>query len=135
MCIEIVLSVLSLGFYYYDIVKDILVLYIFSYVEKAILNGEDIRTKFDSVGGVNFNVLIAYLGVVLVTSELAIYWRINSKEHMFVKTFNVHPNSSVFRLVVKIFPMHFIFFKKEPSPFIKIGSKRCRYVNWINNFC
>ena len=110
--IQISKSLLNLGLFYHDIVKDIIVLYILSYVENAILSDEDLKTKFDTVGGINFPLLIVYLAMVLVISEAAIYWQINNRKDMFEKAFNIDPNSRVCRTFVKVFPMHFIFLQK-----------------------
>ena len=109
---QVSMSLLHLGLFYYDIVKDIIVLYILSYVENAILRDADLKTKFDTVGGINFQLLVVYLALVLVISEAAIYCQINNRKDMFEKTFNIDPNSRVCRTFVNMFPMHFIFLQK-----------------------
>ena len=110
--IEIAISLLHLVLFYYDIFKDIIVLYILSHIENSILTNRDMKSKFDSVGGINFQVLIFYLAVVLVTSEVSIYWQISNRKDVFEKTFNINSNSKVCRAFVRVFPMHFIFLQK-----------------------
>ena len=107
--IQIVLAFLNVGMFYYDIVKDIIVIYLLSYVHNTLLNDTELTTRFDTVGGMNFRVLINYLAIVLIFSEAAIYWKINNRKDMFRETFNVDINSRVGRYLVKVFPMHFIF--------------------------
>ena len=107
-----VMALFHLVLFYYDLVKDIIVVYILSYLENAILTDEDSKTKFDTVGGMNFQVIIVYLALVLVISEAAIYFQVHSREHMFEKTFNIGPHSRVCKILVNVFPMHFIFLQK-----------------------
>ena len=110
--VEIAISLLHLVLFYYDVFKDIIVLYILSHIETSILTDRDMMFKFDTVGGINFQVLIIYLAVVLVISEAAIYWHIGNRKDMFGKTFNINVNSKVSRAFIRVFPMHFIFLQK-----------------------
>ena len=105
-------SILKLFLFYYDIVKDLVLIYCIRYIDTAILGDQqddDILTRFDTVGGINFEVLIIYLAAILITSEVALYGYIYKKKQQLLEVFNVHSRSWKYGSVIQVFPMHFIF--------------------------
>ena len=105
-------SILKLFLFYYDIVKDLVLIYCISYIDTAILGDQrddDILTRFDTVGGINFEVLIIYLAAILITSEIALYGYIYKKKEQLLEVFDVHSRSWKYGSIIQVFPMHFIF--------------------------
>ena len=109
MALRIILTTLNIGLFYYDIVKDVITLNVLLYVENSILKDDDLRSKFDSVGGVNFEVLMIYLSINLIFSEAVVYWHAINKESKLKKMFVDYFSSKWANLAFKIYPMHFIF--------------------------
>ena len=107
--IELLLVLINIVVFFYDIVKDITTILLLAHIQDDILGDEDIRNKFITVGGINFQVLIAYLCIVLVISETGIVWHINTRRS--VLNINIHSKSRLEIAGIKVFPVHFVYLR------------------------
>ena len=105
----VVPGLLQVGLFYYDILRDLVMVTLLVHVQANVLRDDDLKTRFDSVGGINFNVLIGYVIAIIIVGELSIYWQINNREALIKKKIAWFDTSLVGRIFVRIFPIHFLF--------------------------
>ena len=107
--IQLILVMCNIVVFFYDIVKDVTTIMLLVHIQDNILADEDIRNKFVTVGGINFQVLIAYLCIVLVISETGIFWHISTRRS--VLNINVNSKSRLEMTGIKVFPVHFVYLR------------------------
>ena len=100
---------LQIGLFYYDIFRDSVMCSLLIHVRDNVLKDDDVKTRFDSVGGVNFQVLIVYLICIMVIGEIAIYWQILNREASIKERIKWFDVSLIGRIFVRLFPIHFLY--------------------------
>lgn len=109
--VHFLLTLVQLSLFHYDLVKDICVLSLLNEVETSVLDG-DREGKFQSVGGVHFQVVRYYLILIFVVSEMVRYYFIHKRQSMYVHSFDIPANRKLETILVKLFPLHFILMTK-----------------------
>ena len=105
---NITVAFASLAFYYYDHLKDLVVLNLLFHIDKEILRDTDPKLKFTSVGGVNFQVMAVYLLAIFFISELIIYVYAFKQKGAFQQAFKIDVTKSWMWWLVVVFPIHYI---------------------------
>ena len=100
---------LQIGLFYYDIFRDSVMCSLLIHVRDNVLKDDDVKTRFDSVGGVNFQVLIVYVICIIVIGEIAIYWQILNREASIKERIKGFDISLIGRIFVRVFPIHFLY--------------------------
>ena len=112
MFLQVIKGIANLLLFHLDIIKDITALNVIRYTKNTLFNDEDLKTRFDSVGGMNFEVLIAYLSAVLFFSEVAIYIHIYNQRGIMKNMYNGRFNSLVLDGMLAVFPVQYVILKK-----------------------
>ena len=104
---EIVSSLSKIVLFYYDLVKDMVILESLFFIDQKILLDEETTHKYESVGGLDFQLLAYYLIAIFVSSELAIYILIKIRQGVFRSCFRVTDDMPFLRTIISAFPVHF----------------------------
>ena len=112
MFLQVIKGIVSLFLFHLDFIKDVMMLNVIRYTNNTLLNDEDLKTRFDSVGGMNLQVLIAYLSAVLVVGEVMIYIHIYNQSGMMKSMYNGRFDSWVLDGMLAIFPVQYVILKK-----------------------
>lgn len=108
---EPVLAILKLGLFYYDVLKDILLISLLKQVEITLLDDVEETTEYD-FGGLNFTVTRWYLVIIFILSETLRIGYMQNNTQNFPAAFRISPRNKLASFFVKIFPIHFILFGK-----------------------
>ena len=109
---QVIKGMTNLLLFHLDFIKDVMMLNVIRYTNNTLLNDEDLKTRFDSVGGMNLQVLIAYLSAVLVAGEVMIYIHIYNQSGMMKSMYNGRFDSWVLDGMLAIFPVQYVILKK-----------------------
>ena len=104
---HIVTSMLKITLFYYDLVKDMVILESLFFIDKKILLDDDSENKYESVGGLDFTLLAYYLVSIFVVSELAIYFLMYLRRGLYFSCFKIKEDMHFLKLIVTFFPLHF----------------------------
>ena len=110
---HIIGGLVNLILFYYDVVKDTLALNLLWYVKNTLLNDKDISARFDSVGGINFLVLAAYMISILILSELLIPLYAYNKRNTLKKLFREDFDTWFGQGFILLFPVHYVILGKH----------------------
>ena len=128
----LLLPLWSLLLFFYDNWKDIIVLYALRYMDITLLRDDDLRNKFDSVGGINFQLLEVYLGLLFSISQVTIlYWIWKSIDVLRCQIFDINTNSKWFKAFLYGFPIHFVFLQKRYAN-LQISNLKRKAENVLN---
>ena len=105
----IVYAISKIALFYFDVIRDLYITRLFIYVRDNLLRDENLNTRFDTVGGLNFDVIIAYVIFILLVGETGVYWQMFNRQDILMDTFPQHQTSRLGRILVFGFPIHFIF--------------------------
>ena len=110
--IEITTSLVKIIFFYYDLIKDVVILESLFFIDKKILLDDEPGHKYESVGGIDFTLLAYYLVLIFVVSELAIYFLMHLRRKIFLTCFKLKDDMTFVRSIINIFPIHFTLLEK-----------------------
>ena len=103
------------------------------HVRDNVLKDDDVKTRFDSVGGVNFQVLIVYLICIMVIGEIAIYWQILNREASIKERIKWFDVSLIGRIFVRLFPIHFLYLQMARAKIETMLLRRKIINTWIQS--
>lgn len=106
---HMLLAVINMALFYVDFAKDTMFLKILINIRDSILTDEDLKNRFITVGGLNFQCLTIYLSIVLVFNTSVIFGHIIKKKSLVL---NSTSRSKCKVLALVIFPVHFLQFEK-----------------------
>ena len=102
-------SIATIALFYQDMIKDIILCKILLYIDEKILNEDDDPLKeFQTVGGINFQVISLTLIAVLVISEVMIYIYMVQIRDQFEKAFRIESGNSWRKALIICFPVVFV---------------------------
>ena len=102
------LTFVYVTFYYYDIFKDLMLTYSYHHISKNILVKTEREIRFQSVGGIQFDILVFYSICIVFISELILMGYVWTCRHKFGKIFRMDNVGSFLSVLISIFPIHCI---------------------------
>ena len=105
---DCVLTFAYVTLYYYDIFKDLMLTYSYHHISNNILVKTDPAIRFQSVGGIQFDILVFYSICIVFISELILMGYVWSCRNTFDKIFRINNVGSFLSVLISIFPIHCI---------------------------
>ena len=105
--LKVAISLMRITFFYYDLLKDAVILESLFHIEDKILADEDSTDRYKSVGGIDFKILAMYLVAIFIFSEIAIYFYMYKRRFQYQNMFGRCASQSVYKIVINFFPIHF----------------------------
>jgi hypothetical protein len=119
MTFSVVISLARISLFYWDLLKDALILESLFHVENKVFQNETTESRYQSVGGLDFTLLAYYLIGVFVVSEAAIFLYMYRRRDQYQAIFDINEKySAVPTFFINLFPMVFLPLQK-----CKIGMK------------
>jgi hypothetical protein len=102
-------ALMMVTLFYQDMIKDLLVLKFLSYIDEKVLTDDtDPSDEFQSVGGLNFKVLVIYVGGIFLFSQVMIFGYIIKNRNIIPEAFRLSHSANSYKSLVIVFPIVFI---------------------------
>ena len=109
IAVHFIKALLSIILFYQDNLKDVLVLKILAHIDDKVLTSDtDPSEEFNSVGGLNFHVLIIYVAGILIFSECMIHGYVFKNRDVIPLAFKRNHSPNSYKWLVIVFPIIFI---------------------------
>ena len=105
--LKVAISLMRITFFYYDLLKDAVILESLFHIEDKILADKDSIDRYKSVGGIDFKILAIYLVAIFIFSETAIYIYMYKRRSQYPHMFGRCASQSFYKIVINFFPIHF----------------------------
>ena len=105
-------GVLKISKLYFDLFRDVSVILTLVYVDTEILQQKYSETRYSTVGGINYKLLVIYFIIITVLSEIWLYIHSIQRTKNIANDFGICPKNQWIRKIIRAFPIHFAVFQQ-----------------------